>query len=119
MELKLENGYYVDNNNNKWNAKAYNENEALQHSKGLVNCFDCVDCINCKDCRACINCFECVDCVDCDTCDNTKHSKLSNHLSDCEFCINKHHLDKEYKYNDLLHKQYNGILKQDKGVCND
>ena len=101
MSIKLEKGYYVDNNNNKWNAKAYNENEALQHSKGLINCFDCVDCINC------------------DTCDNTKHSKLSNHLSDCEFCINKHHLAKEYKYNDLLHKQYNEILKQDKEICND
>ena len=84
MELKLEKGYYVDNNNNKWNAKAYNENEALQHSKGLINCFDCVDCINCKDCRACINCIDCINCVDCD------------------YCINKHHLTKEYKYNDLL-----------------
>ena len=72
MELKLENGYYIDNNNNKWNAKAYNENEALQHSKGLINCFDCVDCINCKDCRACVNCIDCINCKDCDYCINCK-----------------------------------------------
>ena len=56
MELKLEKGYYVDNNNNKWNAKSYNENEALRHSKGLVNCNNCTNgfhVYDSKDCKFC------------------------------------------------------------------
>lgn len=65
-------GYWVDENNNKWDAVYYTKEEAEKYSKTLVNCRDCEnceDCINCVGCRDCIRCANCIgreDCIDYD-----------------------------------------------------
>lgn len=36
--MKLVKGYYIDSNNNKWDAKLYSEDQAKKASESLVNC---------------------------------------------------------------------------------
>ena len=70
--MKQINGYWVDENDNRWNIKTYTEEEAERYSKSLVNCYYCYNCI---DCHNCFNCFDCVDCSDCRYCWNCRYYK--------------------------------------------
>ena len=44
--LKQINGYWVDENNNKWDIKFYIEQKAEKYSKTLVDCYNCRYCRN-------------------------------------------------------------------------
>ena len=45
--MKLVNGYYVDENGNKWSQLLETLDSAERNNKTLTNCF------NCKNCSAC------------------------------------------------------------------
>ena len=71
--MKQEDGFYVDENNNKWNAKSYTKEQAETCSKSLINCINCINCSDCRYCSDCINCSDCSNCINC---------------SDCRYCSN-------------------------------
>ncbi|MGI7118565.1 hypothetical protein ACNGEM_08215 [Campylobacter coli] len=79
--MKLIDGYYVDSNNNKWNACRYTEEQAIKVSNSLIDCYDCVDCENCFECIDCKDCEDCIDCKDCEDCIRCEF------CSNCDFCI--------------------------------
>ena len=79
------NGYYVDDNNNKWSGKTYTKKQALKYSDTLFMCCYCTDCINCSFCRGCDNCRDCDNCFYCENSINCKHS---SYLEYCRNCIN-------------------------------
>ena len=54
--MKKINGYWVDENGNKWNCCLYDEETAVRYSKILINRTDC------EDCRYFIRCTNCTDC---------------------------------------------------------
>ena len=76
--VKSDRGFWVDKNNNCWDSLIYTQEEALEHSKSLVNCIDCVNCEKCTNCKDCVNCENCVDCEECKNC------------KDYEKCFNIH-----------------------------
>jgi hypothetical protein len=45
--VKNINGWWVDENNNKWNANYTTEEQAEKLRKSLINCRNCSDCSNC------------------------------------------------------------------------
>ena len=49
------NNFYVDENNNRWDADIYTKSDAQTCSESLVNCHNCR---NCRDCRNCHNCSD-------------------------------------------------------------
>ncbi len=76
--MELVNGYWIDENNNKWSEYFYTEKQAKMNSESLINCHDCHDCLYCHDCRNCRNCHDCHDCRNCRNC------------HDCRNCHNCH-----------------------------
>lgn len=62
------NNFYVDENNNRWDADIYTKKEAMTYSESLVNCHNCSDCSCCSDCSDCSNCHNCRDCSYCRNC---------------------------------------------------
>jgi len=69
--MKEINRFWVDNNNNYWDAEHFTEEEAEWHSKSLLGCYNCKNCVSCVDCVSCVrcvNCISCKKCVDCNTC---------------------------------------------------
>jgi hypothetical protein len=57
--MKLEDGYWIDDNDNRWNSKLYSEEESIKASETLIDCKNCENCNNCKDCNNCENCNNC------------------------------------------------------------
>lgn len=99
--MKLIDGWWIDNNNNKWLAEWYSKKEAKELSKSLIDCKDCVGCshcINCSKCiesHVCINCLECVDCFSCTicvACVNCHYCLISEKLSFKESHVNNQSL---------------------------
>ena len=62
------NGYWVDENNNRWACSYYTAEQAEEYSATLINCLDCRNCENCENCRDCRNCENCRGCGDCRGC---------------------------------------------------
>ena len=54
--MKQINGYWVDENNNRWDCELYSEAKAERYSKTLIECTECTDCDNCYNCNYCYNC---------------------------------------------------------------
>jgi len=77
--MKNENGYWIDENNNKWNKNIYSEEAAKKWSKTLINCYYCTNCTNCTNCTYCRYCRDCTDCTDCTNCTN---------CTNCTYCSN-------------------------------
>lgn len=72
--LKIIDGYFTDENNNKWSIYGYNRKSAEKVAKTLINCSDCTECWscwgcdncgNCKNCKGCKSCIDCTNCKDC------------------------------------------------------
>jgi hypothetical protein len=102
--MKKENNFWVDNNGNKWDSYFYTEQNAIEHSKTMINCYECTDssncsyCINVSNCSYCINvsnssncrsCYDCINCFDCYDCKYTSYSKSCNNcrnISNCSYC---------------------------------
>ena len=81
--MKLENGFWIDENNNKWECKFYTETNATQLSKTLANCSDC---INCSYCSNMTNCNKCSYCCDCSCCTNCSYCRNCSHCMSCSCC---------------------------------
>lgn len=87
--MKQINGYWVDENNNRWNCEICSEASAEKFSKTLINCTDCIDCTNCTDCNSCFNCLychNCTNCINCWLCHNCISCHLCNSCFDCMYC---------------------------------
>lgn len=84
--IRQEKDWWVDENNNKWNAVRYSKERAEQAA--LINCKDCIDCFSCVECIKCVNCthcYKCVECIKCDFCKAVvkgKDTKFSHHCND-------------------------------------
>ena len=96
--MKQINGYWVDENNNRWDIRIYTEEQAEKYSKSLANCnncfncrncYYCFNCRNCCDCNYCGDCFSCRNCCDCNNCHNCR---CCNNCRNCNYC-------KDYKQN--------------------
>lgn len=79
--LRQMDGYYIDENNNRWNVNKYSAEFIDIISESMDNCRDCVDCEDCWNCVGCIDCYACGDCIDCVNCQN------------CDFWENGHDLE--------------------------
>ncbi len=95
--MKQENGFWVDENNNKWTTSLYTEDQAKALSKTLTNCTGCTNCTNCTnctgctDCRNCMycrNCKGCTSCTDCWDCRNCTSCIGCRYCTDCWDCRN-------------------------------
>lgn len=90
--MKQINGYWVDENNNRWNIGIYTEEQAEKFSKSLVNCYNCNNCGYCDNCRSCHNCRYCNKCNDCnncrycDYCDYCNSCRYCRYCCDCRYC---------------------------------
>lgn len=84
--MKQINGYWMDENNNRWDIEIYTEEQAEKFSKSLVNCYNCISCRNCRNCDNCRYCHNCYDCCDCRNC---------RYCCYCHYCNNCH----DYKQN--------------------
>ena len=89
--MKQINGYWVDENNNRWDIEIYTEEQAEKYSRSLVNCRYCLNCDNCQnciDCRNCDNCHNCHDCNDCCYCCYCRNCRNCRNCNNCRYCIN-------------------------------
>lgn len=92
MSVRLENGWYVDDNGNRWSASRYTQTQAELNSASLTDCRNCVDCWGCVDCwycrrcRNCVNCWDCVDCVNCWGCVGCRDCRDCRDCWDCIGC---------------------------------
>ena len=66
MSIRIENGFYVDENNNKWSKSKYTLVEAQKLSNSLIECYECIDCEYCFSSSYCRECYECLECDDCE-----------------------------------------------------
>ena len=57
-------GYWIDENNNRWDEEKYTKLQAMANSKSLVDCTDCTNCRYCTDCTDCRDCRDCTNCTD-------------------------------------------------------
>lgn len=78
--MKQINGYWVDENNNRWNIKFYTEEAAEEFSKSLVNCYNCIGCDYCYNCQNCNGCRYCTGCINCNNCHDCRY------CGDCRCC---------------------------------
>lgn len=85
--VRLEDGWWVDSNYNKWIAEAFTEEEALWGSSRLKDCAYCTNCCECVGCRDCVNCIECTDCYDCVGCFQCKDCRGCHNCDKCFQCI--------------------------------
>lgn len=95
--MKQINGYWVDENNNRWDTEIYTEEEAEKYSKSLVNCYNCDSCYGCYGCYGCRNCCDCDNCYYCCDCRNCDNCRNCYNCYDCDNC----HCDNchDYKQN--------------------
>lgn len=93
--MKQINGYWVDENNNRWDCEICSEVKAETFSKTLINCTDCTDCTKCIDCTNCINCCYCDSCYGCANCLYC-HNCVNCHL--CSGCVGCHDCDSCYNF---------------------
>lgn len=84
--MKLNNGFWVDANNNKWNSDLYSEEEALKWSTTLNNCSYCGNCFNCSGCMYCDNCRDLSSCRNCNSCWDCSDCSYCNICSGCNYC---------------------------------
>lgn len=84
--LKKINGYWMDENNNRWDTKIYTKEQAEKFSKSLVDCYNCYNCDNCYNCRYCDYCNNCHNCHQCSYCGNCRYSSNCYNCYDCRYC---------------------------------
>lgn len=86
--MKRKNGWWIDENNNKWTVHCYTKDEAEYLSKSLINCSNCVNCNNCNNCNGCWNCDYCNDCWHCDNCGDCYGCVSCTNCVKCITCFN-------------------------------
>ena len=103
-KIKQINGYWVDENNNRWDIEIYTEEQAEEFSKSLVNCYNCYNCCDCHDCDNCYDCENCTHCLNCRNCNNSKSCNSCYDCDNCDWCYKCHRCNycyecREYKNN--------------------
>lgn len=94
--MKKINGYWIDENNNKWDCNFYSEEKAIELSKTLIYCDNCFNCSYCSSCRYCHYCHYCDYCRDCSGCNDCNICHSCHH---CSYCIGCHgYLDQPQIY---------------------
>ena len=83
LSIRFENNWYIDQNDNRWSATRYNEDEADSLSRTLKGCREC---INCQDCVNCNHCRECSDCRYCSKCSYCSECSYCDGCIDCRYC---------------------------------
>ena len=91
--MKQINGYWVDENNNRWDIEIYTEEQAEKASKSLVNCRNCYNCHDCRYCHYCDNCRNCDNCGYCGYCHDCHCCNDCRYCHDCRYCRNCHYCD--------------------------
>ena len=84
--ITKQNNYWIDENNNKWNANIYTKEQAIKYSRSLVNCNDCSDCSDCSYCNGCNDCSDCSYCNGCSGCRDCSGCSGCRGCSDCNCC---------------------------------
>jgi hypothetical protein len=87
--MKKENGYYIDDQGNKWSVNYETEKSAQKKSKSLITCrgcSDCKDCSYCSNCSYCNGCSSCRDCSCCSDCRGCSDCNGCNYCRDCSDC---------------------------------
>ena len=85
--MKQKDGYWIDNENNAWNAQWYSKADAIVQSRSLQHCNDCVNCKACIHCSGCTNCNECAYCYGCVYCNNCDCCSRAKSCSACHYCV--------------------------------
>ncbi len=80
--------FYMDENGNCWSKDKFTEEEAIEKSKTLINCFHCLNCENGNECHYCVECLDCDNCYKCVNCKNCKNCVKCIKCKDCENCRN-------------------------------
>lgn len=103
IKLSEDKKWWIDENNNRWDAQRYTEEQAEYFSNTLKHCTDCsnckycvyckdctvcISCHNCQGCQFCVHCDECSGCVDCTSCTGCESCEWCRHCSGCEKCKN-------------------------------
>lgn len=84
--VREENGFYIDDNNNKWANSFFTLEEAAEISRSMINCFDCRNCRSCSFCRNCSNCCDCRNCYGCSYCRNCSNCRQCEGCTYCDGC---------------------------------
>lgn len=84
--MKLIDGYYVDDNGNKWYDGIYTEAAAVEAAATMVNCCNCIDCYSCTNCTDCVECQFCWHCRNCQRCRECRCCTRCNDCGDCRDC---------------------------------
>lgn len=96
MGLKLINGYWTDEDNNRWDAKKYSMEEAVwakESNENCIRCLNCAKCLNCEECKECFRCEDCKGCLNCNFCNGCEYCTFSHNnrscrsCTDCEDCV--------------------------------
>ena len=82
-----ENGYWIDDQNNKWSDMMYSKEDVERYSKSLNDSYNCLNCMDCKQCISCINCWECTNCDHCTDCSNCTDCIKCEDCKDCEGAV--------------------------------
>ena len=85
--MKNINGFWVDENNNRWSEALYTEEEAKTLSNTLFGCEGCVNCIECIGCNRCTRCTYCTDCIGCTRCTDCIGCTRCTECTRCTDCI--------------------------------
>ena len=83
MSIRIENGFYVDENNNKWSKSKYTLVEAQKLSNSLIECYECIDCEYCIRCAFCV---DCENCIDCEYCFSSSYCRECYECLECDDC---------------------------------
>lgn len=86
--MKRENGYWIDDNSNKWNCNLYTEEQADKFSKTLIDCKNCTNCRSCSYCSYCSDCSYCNYCSDCRSCSDCNYCSYCSYCNYCNYCKN-------------------------------
>lgn len=75
--MKTENGWVIDENNNRASIEYWvSEEAAMESLETLTNCSNCSDCRSCSNCSYCRSCSDCRSCSYCRSCSEKSDSKL-------------------------------------------
>lgn len=82
--IRAENGFWVDERNNKWTQDDVTEQQAALYSESLIGCINCTDCHHCTNCDGCIRCSHCHNCKDCKDCFYCAYCYACNDTALCD-----------------------------------
>ncbi len=83
-EMKKIDGYWIDENGNRWNDCS--KERAKELSSSMINCYNCDNCWDCRNCHYCHDCWDCRNCHYCDNCYNCDNCHNCHNCNNCDNC---------------------------------